>query len=293
MLLFTIALLACDGGGSGPGTKDEADDTDASTDDSGAEEVEEPVLVAPEYSGGSCPEFVEGTNTEFSSGGEAREFELRLPADPVGAPVVFGWHWLGGTAKQAVRYLGVGELADEGAIVVAPQSCCSPYEWNFLTEPQDNVDLAFFDDLLACLDDQYQVDLTRIYVTGFSAGALWTTYLTMYRSEYLAATAPFSGGTDGIIAYSPPTDDIPVLLNWGGADDLYGPLSFETATEGFSSELLADGHFVIDCDHGLGHSIPDDPMGMAWPFFQDHPKFVDPEPWSELPSSFPEYCWIP
>lgn len=295
MLLLTFSLLACDPAGTTNGPDDNGGgDGSTETGETGEEEVETPVYVAPDYSGGVCPELVEGTNTGFLSGGEEREFEVRLPADPVGAPVVFGWHWLGGTSQQAVRALGVGALTDEGAIVIAPQSCCSAYEWNFLSAPEDNVDLAFFDDLLACLDDQFQVDLSRVYATGMSAGGLWTTYLSMHRSQYLAATAPFSGGTDGIVEYATPDEDIPVLVTWGGEDDLYGPLSFETASVGFTESLLQDGHFVINCDHGGGHTIPSDPMGLAWPFFLEHPKGVSPEPWSDgLPSDYPEWCWIP
>ncbi len=285
------ALLLLMGCGT-PGADAGGDKGDGGS-ETGETAAPEPTYTAPEYSGGACPTLTEGTNEGFLSGGEERSFELRLPEDPVGAPVVFGWHWLGGNASQAVRYLGIGALADEGAIVVAPESCCSPYEWNFLDQPEDNVDLALFDDLLACLDDQFQVDLSRIYATGMSAGGLWTTYLTMHRSTYLAATVPFSGGTDGIIAYSTPEEDIPVVVVWGGEDDLYQTLSFEQSSEGFTSGLLTDGHFVVNCDHGGGHTIPDDPMGIAWPFFLDHPKDVDPEPWAQgLPEGQPEWCWI-
>lgn len=290
MLSILLALLACD-------PKAAPDDSAGETGDPAhtgeAAEDTAPALTAPEYSGGTCPTLVEGTNEGFASGGQERSFELRLPADPVGAPVVFGWHWLGGSASQALRALELSSLTEEGVIVVAPESCCSAYEWNFFAEAEENVDLALFDDLLACLDDQYQVDLTRIYATGMSAGGLWTTYLTMYRSEHLAATAPFSGGTEPFFEYSTPTDDIPVLVTWGGEDDLYAGLSFETASEGFAAALLQDGHFVATCDHGGGHVIPSGPQDYYWPFFEAHPKFVSPEPWAAaLPAGYPAWCGV-
>jgi len=290
-MLLMFALLAC---GSGSDDTTPPADESGSPDDSGQDTAGDgPQLTAPTYSGGTCPELVEGTNEGFLSGGQERQFELRLPADPEGAPVVMGWHWLGGNATQALRYLQLASLTDEGAIVVVPESCCSEYEWDFLGSPEDNVDLALFDDLLACLYDQYDVDLSRVYATGMSAGGMWTTYLTMYRSNYLASTAIFSGGTDGIITYSSPTDPIPSLVIWGGDSDYYGPLSFETASEGFTSELLDDGHFVVNCDHDGGHTIPSEPASYYWPFFEDHPKGVSPEPWADaLPDGYPDICWI-
>lgn len=286
MTLLAILLLACD--------PPEGEGDDTSTDETGEPAEEEHQMPVPTYSGGACPELVEGTNTDFASGGEARSFELRLPEDPAGAPVVFAWHWLGGSAKQIIRYMQMETVVDAGAILIAPESCCAAFEWDFAGEPEGNVDLAFFDDLLGCVHEQFQPDLTRVYSTGMSAGGLWTTYLTLHRSEWHAATAPFSGGTEGLITYSTPTDDIPVLVTWGGEDDLYGPVSFETASEGLTEDLLQDGHFVVNCDHGGGHTIPDGAVDMAWSFFQDHPKFVDPEPYAgELPDTLPDWCWTP
>jgi hypothetical protein len=71
---------------------------------------------------GSCPTFVEGENTAFQSAGLNRTIQIRLPADPLGAPVVFGWHWLGGTATEIITWLGLNTMVDEGAIVIAPES---------------------------------------------------------------------------------------------------------------------------------------------------------------------------
>jgi predicted esterase len=285
-----LLLLACAADPKkGPGA-DPGDDTAAPEE----EDTAPPAPEAPTYSGGVCPTLVEGTNEGFMSGGEARTFELRLPANPEGAPVVFGWHWLGGNARQAIRYLELESLVEEqGAIVIAPDSCCSDYEWEFISQPEGNVDLALFDDALACLADQFAVDTRRVYATGMSAGGLWTSYLTVHRSQNLAATAIFSGGTTGVIAYTAPQDDIPVLALWGGPSDTYGPLSFETTTLGMTEDLVADGHFVVACDHDGGHTIPADPSSFFLPFFADHEKGQSPEPWAAgLPEGYPSICGI-
>ena len=291
MTAALLLLLACSGG-----------DDDAKGDDTGGAssttDSAPPAPVAPDlkpYSGGTCPELVEGANSDFASAGESREFQLKLPEDPVGAPVVFLWHWLGGTASQALQTFRYGQLPeDEGVIVVAPSSCCDPFEWQFMTPPEENVDLVFFDDLLTCLDEQFSVDRDRIWATGMSAGGLWTTYLTVERAGWLVATAPFSGGTDPVVAYRTPDEPIPVMLTWGGPTDIYAVLSFEEASLAFESSLMTDGHFVVECLHDGGHTIPTGGPAAAWEFFEAHPRGVAPEPWADgLPDGFLDICHLP
>lgn len=246
----------------------------------------------PIYSGGTCPQFRQGVNSGFMSGGQARSFDLRLPANPQGAPVVFAWHWLGGAANEAIDWTGMGGLTNNGVIVISPESCCSQWEWQIGTPPPNNVDINFFDDALACLHDQYNVDLDRVYSTGHSAGAMWTSYLALYRSEYLAGAVIMSGGLQGNSQYRTPTDPIPFVLVWGGASDLYGNFSFQTSTLNYSQRLRADGHFVVHCQGTFGHQIPPD-TSYTWPFFDDHPKGISPEPYlGGLPGTFPNWCSI-
>lgn len=250
--------------------------------------------TAPVYSGGSCPTLREGVNSGFDSGGASREFRLVLPDEPVGAPVLYTWHWLGGSAQLSMTTLGHDRLAArEGVIVVAPESDGHPYEWHSTDAPTNNPDLTLFDDILACLHEEYAVDLGRIYSTGMSAGGLWTTYLTLFRADRLAATAPLSGGVYAN-GYTSPAQPIPVMLTWGGPSDTYGPLSFHEASLDLSSGLQGDGHFVVECEHAMGHRVPPGAAEYTWRFLADHPKGIDPEPYLEgLPASFPETCRIP
>jgi pimeloyl-ACP methyl ester carboxylesterase len=102
----------------------------------------------------------------------------------------------------------------------------APFDWHFTDpSPVGNPDLLLFDDILACLHAQYSVDLTRIWSTGHSAGASLASYLAMHRSNRLAAVAVLSGGLLDLSTapegYITPTDDIPILLTWGGETDTY------------------------------------------------------------------------
>jgi len=248
----------------------------------------------PEYSNGDCPELKDGNNKGFLVGDAKRKFRLSLPENPEGAPVVFLWHWLGGNSRQAMSYLGFsGVDGAQDAVLVAPNSDGYYSEWRFDKQAVENDDLLFFDDMLRCLYDVYQVDTDRVFTTGMSAGGLWSSYLIIHRSDRLAAAAPLSGGASAS-TYSTPENPLPVMLFWGGESDTYSGFSFDQASKNFSAYLREDGHFVVECDHGGGHTFPPNALGSIWEFFQDHPKGVSPDPYlGGLPSGFPSYCSIP
>ncbi|NOY27758.1 MAG: hypothetical protein GXP62_17990 [Oligoflexia bacterium] len=291
MSIPLLLLLACTGKNTGIGT---GSDT-GSRDDTGATGMTPSNLTPPTYSKGDCPILTDGMLDDFATGDTSYQVKVVLPDDPVGAPVIFAWHWLGGTASGIVRSLDLNNLSqDQGVIVLAPNSDGSVFEWHFLDDPQDNPDLLLFEDLLACVSQQYDVDLNRIYSTGMSAGGLWTTYMTMYEAQWLASTAIFSGGTTQG-TYSTPDRPLPVLITWGGPSDTYATLSFEDTSTNFANSLLADGSFVVECVHDGGHVIPDEGPAYAWQFMVDHPYTLASEPYADgtLPDAFPDWCSLP
>jgi predicted esterase len=253
-----------------------------------------PFTEAPSYSGGTCPTLVRGTNSGFLSGELDRRFIVELPEQPEGAGLLYAWHWLGGSASQIVSAMSLDELADEqGVIVIAPASSGSAYEWDFLGSPEGNIDLLFFDDLLACAHEQWGVDLDRVWSTGMSAGGLWTTYLSLFRAQHLAGSAPFSGGVN-TAGYVSPADPIPMMLTWGGPRDTYSGFSFDEANMDFSAALLADGHFVVECVHDGGHTLPREAHDMIALFISAHSRAQTAEPWAPaLPEGLPDWCSLP
>lgn len=276
-----LLLFACTSG----------DPTDTSdTTDTGPTGPQPPTPAAYE---GTCPD-ISGERFSITSAEIERDVLLLLPEEPTGAPVWFAWHWLGGTAAQAIRFQGLQAVADAGYIVVAPNSREDElFEWAFAgSDP--TADLALFDDLVSCLHEQHQVDLSRLYTNGMSAGGLWSTYLLMNRSEVLAAAAPFSGGTGNFQQYTAPTRQLPVLLTWGGPEDLYGGLSFHDATLELSAELQGLDHWVAHCEHTGGHNLPPNGTEAALQFFGAH-TWGEPSPWVDgLPADFAmSFCALP
>ncbi len=283
-------LLAGCGPTSPSGNVSAYDDDDDRDDDDDATEAPPPEL--PGYSGDACPTMEQGWNAGWMSSGLERDFRLELPDEPEGAPLIITWHWLGGTADQAFDWVGLDAMVDAGAVVISPQSRGLPVEWDSGGSPNGNDDLTLFDDLLTCAWEQYGIDTERVHTFGMSAGGLWTTYLTMHRSTWLASTAPLSGGADAN-SYVTPEVDVPVLLTWGGPTDTYGPYSFDVSSRYFSDALRADGHFVAECLHGGGHTIPQGAADYLWSWFDAHERGQDPDPFAEgLSGDFPGFCGL-
>lgn len=296
-LLFVLAacLLGCPGDrGLNSSDDDDAgpsDDDDASpADDDDATEA--PVPELPGYSGEACPTMDEGRTTGWASGDDERDFRLLLPDDPEGAPLIFAWHWLGGSADDIVNYMSLEDYADRGAVVIAPDSRGLPVEWDSLIGPEGNADLTLFDDLLTCAWEQFGVDVDRVHSFGMSAGGLWSTYLTMHRAQWHASTAPLSGGAD-VNTYVSPAAPIPVLVSWGGPSDVYATFSFDTSSRYLIDHLREDGHFVAECMHNNGHQLPPGSSDYLWTWFDAHERGADGEPFEDgLPDSFPSFCGL-
>jgi predicted esterase len=245
-----------------------------------------------------CPAFDEGFNGAFPSADLARELYVYTPTDADTAgpwPVVFAYHGLGGSADW-VTVGGDNDLItpidSRGYILVSPESqAIGGTEWQQGTT-DDNEDLVFFDDILTCLDAQYGIDDSQIYVTGMSAGGLYTSYLGVVRDDAIAAAAPLSGGF--IAPYVMPDNTRPYLVTWGGTDDFAFEQDFDTLAMNMMADLAAGGHFYASCDHGMGHVWP---MVMTEPvldFLFAHPRGTDPSPYATaLPGTFPAFCTLP
>lgn len=203
----------------------------------------------------------------FDGAGSSRELYVTLPDDPVGAPVLFVWHHLTGTPEEVLWLMPLDQAADDGYIVVVPRSRgVFLTEWDVSSGPEGNEDIQLFDAVLDDLIARYDAE-PHAFTTGFSAGGLFTTWLTLQRSERLAASAPFSGGTPPE-SYRTPADDIPVMLSWGGTTDTVPGFDFDAASRYAASALADDGHPVWTCVHDLGHWVPDDATTRTRAFFE-------------------------
>src|SRR5688572_24396379 len=266
----------------------------------------------PPYSGGACPTLTPGTtfNTIASSGID-RQFLLVVPENPEPGetfPVIFLWHWLNADAMSFYERADAQNAATQQRfIAVIPNGIDSiPANWPWLTTSNTERDFIFFDDMLACVSEQYPVNKNCVSSAGVSDGALWTSQLAGGRGQYLSSIIVLSGGVDINIAigqvrpYMSPAHKMPAVVLWGGPTDVCIILQFEQASRNLEAGLTADGHFLIECIHDCGHSEPplepppgQTKFGMLWDFVREHPYWLQDggSPYNEtgLPASFPDW----
>jgi hypothetical protein len=280
----------------------------------------------PIYSHGVCPTLVGGPtsatalNTGFATGNETRQFRLLVPSNYDGGawPVVFGWHWLNSSSNSFVSEGELESATEQMHFLAAlPDKLTDDagnrvylFDWPFVDPLEAPKEILFFDDMLACISQQYNVDRSKVYAIGVSAGALWVTYLsTTVEADRFAAVESLSGGLGEDptgtwkINYVPQANKFPAIVLWGGPFD-WLIINFNQASQRYRDALLADHHFVVQCEHDAGHAIPPIPsptdggtrFAPLWQFMLDHPYGLPPgySPYLQtgLPSSFPPWCSI-
>ena len=159
--------------------------------------------------------------------GKKRTYYLFVPAglsDKTAVPLMVTLHGSGRNGLSLVEKWK--DLADtEGLIVVGPDAINSQ-GWNV---PQDGPD--FLHALVDALKTRYPINPRRVYLFGHSAGASMGLYMSLYESEYFAATAVHAGSlrpeTYPLIAFA--KRKIPIFIMVGTADPFF-PLAEVRAT---------------------------------------------------------------
>jgi predicted esterase len=264
------------------------------------------------YSGGTCPVLAPGDNA-FTSTGHARQVKVAVPANLQPnevLPVIFLWHWLKGSPDDFYTQGEVQTAVDtQRFLAVLPKSKGDLFfEWPFsVADSQARLDeeVAFFDDLLACVSQQFNVNESCVSSVGVSAGALFTDQLAGQRGDYLSSIMSLSGGVDAsfIKPWAHPAHRMPAMVLWGGAMDTCVVINFETASKALEAGIAQDCNFVVECIHNCGHTEPpfDAPPGLSkyaglWRFALDHPYWLPPgaSPYATggLPPGVPAWCAV-
>jgi predicted esterase len=252
---------------------------------------------------GPCPTFSAGY-VMFNAGGMQRRVLLYIgeEAKTLDGPLIFSWHSTLPNPEDAVSWIGrsvMNEIQAQGGIVAAPATGY-PNE----TRPWDNTpmgaqnvdgDQKLMDEIVGCAIQQVGIDTRRIHAIGMSAGGLKTAQVSLRRSGYLASVVVYSGGlTNG--DHPPdqdPSNHFAAMILYGGATDIspVDGINYTEASRAYRDLLRAGGRFAFLCNHGGGHSVPQDSQASAWRFMQDHPFGTSPSPYAmQLPSGFLRYC---
>ncbi|MBP6631405.1 MAG: hypothetical protein KBG28_00495 [Kofleriaceae bacterium] len=292
-LLLTLpatGITAC--GSSDPGTDVDAAPADPSVD--AAPAVAPPVPTPT----GTCPTLASGDVTFAPAGMAPRQVRLALDASAVGpGPLLLYWHATGSSTQEAAFALGADQASftAAGGVVAAPTSdpTAGNFEWFIVNQSTRQDDFLLADEIVACLVAAGRVDARHLHSMGMSAGALQTTALSFVRSRYLASVATYSGGLPpGVgVPGADSSNRFAAMIFDGGASDTVFGVDFQAASAAYRANLDAAGHFTIGCDHGGGHSIPQDAAPSVLRFFADHAFATEPSPYAGgLPAGFPTYC---
>lgn len=112
-----------------------------------------------------------------------------------------------------------GKLDDEYPLCTEEEVAALPAAKQARVDHPLADDVAFVAAMLDVLDSEYDVDATRIYVSGFSNGGGMTSRLAVEMADRFAAVAAASGGLQ--VEPVPAARAIPVVFSIGSTDDRF------------------------------------------------------------------------
>lgn len=245
-------------------------------------------------------EYVAENRTIVSSTVE-RSYVLSVPETlPAGAlPLIFVLHGDGGNGTNMRNNLDLESEADTGAIFVYPNVSGSN-TFEYYSYAGRTREAQFVEDVIAALDADYDIDTTRVFITGFSGGVTMANALGCrlgpdvirglgIHSGSLYATMDENGdpeftytGSGGVSCPLPAT-----MFIWGENDNASGVtfatgvgvrdnyLATQTCEATTTAAPVASCNTYGGCDRavvwcpidGMGHSLWSGAAGALWAFF--------------------------
>jgi predicted esterase len=248
----------------------------------------EPVI--PEIKG-TCPEFKNGTIMVAGHKGVL----LSVGAAGKMGPLYFFWHGTGGSASNVSQVPASirNEVISSGGIIASFNGNDSSGTGGDCsgTGAHNKADFDAADQIAACAVKNHGIDPRRIYTTGCSAGGLQSGCMAMMRSNYIAASAPNSGGVVFPETWQGPGK--PAIFTMHGGDSDWVIITFSESSATLDMAAKQHGSFVVNCNHGGGHcGAPANLYEASWKFMKDHPYGVE-SPWKGgIPAGVPDYCKI-
>jgi polyhydroxybutyrate depolymerase len=170
-------------------------------------------------------------HNSMAFGGATRNYILHVPPAYDGSkavPLVFLMHpYMTQNTQMEARSDMDAKADQENFVVVYPEGTGDPLAWNALFFPpraSQPDDVGFISALMDKLEHDLRINPQRIYVGGFSNGAMMTYLLGAKLSNRLAAIAVVAGSvgaheSDGSILMIPnPSRPLPVIAFHGKAD---------------------------------------------------------------------------
>lgn len=240
------------------------------------------------------PDAYDVENRSIVSSGITRPFIISIPNPRVAnLPLVFSLHGDGGSGAGMRAALPLEAPANFGAVFVYPSAPGGTFE--YFSDLGRTREVQFVRDVVAALDGELDIDLTRVFITGFSGGATMANALgCRMEADEIRALGIHSGslypinndftytGNGGVSCALPAT-----LFVWG-INDMTGGVSYATGQAVRNNHLATQGCAATTtprdpapcvtydgCQRdvawcaipGMGHSIWNQAAVAIWGFF--------------------------
>jgi polyhydroxybutyrate depolymerase len=188
--------------------------------------------------------------------GIVRNYLVFRPSDSTSPiPLVFNLHGYGSSALQQMMYANMNAVADTaGFIIVYPDAVGKRWNSGIGDSPRwptPNIDdVGFIDALIDTLQNEYAIDLDRVYACGMSNGGFMSFKLACELSQRIAAVASVTGVvSDSTALNCTPPVAVPVMYIHGTDDPTVpfnGTLGWYSANETVSHWVNLHGCFASD-----------------------------------------------
>ena len=220
--------------------------------------------------------------------GIKREFILYVPnsfTNDIEFPLMLNFHGFGGQAEGFMQNADMRSLAEiNNFILVYPQgTLLDEYShWNPGFDTPDNKsnadDYGFIDLLITRLKEIYNIDLKRVYASGYSNGAFFSYGLACHFSDKIAAIGSVAGtmlaGTYSSCQASAPK----AMINIHGTSDFVVPYNGANGTTSienvlnFWTNLNDSKNESINIFNNIEHYVFTDDIGNS---YVEHFKVID------------------
>jgi poly(3-hydroxybutyrate) depolymerase len=176
--------------------------------------------------GWTSPGFTQSQTLTLRVAGANRTTTLYVPSGSLSKPaLVFVLHGLGGDGPSMRSSSQMDKVADREKFIVAYPNAVGG-TWDYASTKNDH---AFLKTIIDSTAARFQIDRSRVYVSGFSQGGGMAVYAGFTDPDVYAAVAPVSSVGNGA-----PTPDrpIPIHLTFG-TKDLYTPATFMASVAGW------------------------------------------------------------
>lgn len=203
-----------------------------------------------------------GTTLQYmTAGGDSGGYIQELPARYTGRapmPVVVDLHGYGVSAADMLKITKLGTYGNrDGFITITPQVARRLPYW---TTGFKSKDIAFLRGVITRVESTLCVDQNRLFVTGYSNGAVMASVLACVDAGRVAAIAPVSGIANP--AGCKPSRPVPVVAFHGTADPLL-PYTGGLSAEAYKLPLPAGAKGNIS--RLLGSNVPQSTKGPSIP----------------------------